>query len=264
LEVKDVKLNLWDKFVESSPQGTIFSSSKWLTLYDASFKVWGVYKNGNLIGGAANFDSPQPITQSQGILIAPFEGKPVNKESLEHEVTNALIDYLPSHFACHYEFKDVRPLLWGGFKASPKYTYVVKPDWDNLEKETRYEIKNAEINVEVSQDIDWFDELYAYTFGHKRITRTASTELIKKVFSIGTLYKASDNSAGVILLKDNKRYYYILGASSGKNTSAKVLWEAIKDKEEVDLIGCNNEKIAMYKKGFGGELRNYHEISKLL
>ena len=74
------------------------------------------------------------------------------------------------------------------------------------------------------------------------------------------LWVASDNSAAVILINDEHRSYYILGASTGNSTSSSVLWEAIKDKQEVDLVGCNDKKIALFKKGFGGELKPYYRL----
>ena len=265
VEVKGLEFSEWDSFVDESEQGTIFSKTDWFKLFDIPFRLYGVYRNNNLIGGSGCFNTCAPITQFQGVLIAPQTSKYVNQLSINNEVSTALIPYLPDEFACHYTFEDVRPFLWNGYQASVRYTYIVKPDWDNLEKDTRNEIKRANINVELSDDIELFDSLYDYTFSHKGLKRTASSELIFKVFNnpFTELWMASDKSAGAMLIKDSKRYYYILGASLSTGTSSKVLWEAIKDKKEVDLVGCNNFKINTFKKGFGGHLEPYYNVKRI-
>jgi hypothetical protein len=265
VEVKEIKdMGVWDAFVESSEQGTIFCTSKWLQLFDLDYHIYSVVRNGNIIGGAGNFTNPAPITQSQGVLVAPQVSKYVNQLSVNNEVATALIPYLPDEFACHYTFPDVRPFLWGGYQASVRYTYVVKPDWNELEKGTRNEINKTDVKVELSDDIELFDSLYDYTFTHKNLKRTASTKLILRLFNtpFAELYMASDQSAGVMLIHDSKRYYYILGASLSTGTSSKVLWEAIKDKKEVDMVGCNNQLIDRFKKGFGGRLYAYYNCKR--
>ena len=55
-DIRRVQRDEWDSFVESSPQGTIFSKSIWLDLFDADYNIWGYYKNNNLLGGTANFE----------------------------------------------------------------------------------------------------------------------------------------------------------------------------------------------------------------
>lgn len=246
----------FDNLVESSKEGTFFSLTKWLDLYDSEYDLYGVFENG-LIGGWGGFKTPQPITQYQSILFSLSNLKPATLESKKKEIIDCLIPYLPSHFAT--DTFDVRPLIWKGYTCNPKYTYTVHPDINSLEKETRYEINHSDIIVEVSSDSEWFCNLYEETFKRKGLNPTADRELVKKVLNLGTLYKASDNSCGVVLLKDSKRYYYILGASKGNGTSSKVLWEAIKDKNEIDLVGCNNEKIGKFKKGFAGNLKCYFD-----
>lgn len=265
-EVREIKdLVMWDKFVESSPQEAIFCTSKWLELYDdAEYHIYGVYKGNNLVGGSACFDVPQPITPFQGILVVPLKAKYTTIMSLHNEVVTALLPYLPDEFACHYEFPDVRPFLWDGWQASVKYTYVVHPDWNEVEKDTRWEIKNANVEVLQSDDIELFNSLYDYTFTQKGLKRTASIELITKLFQTipNKLYVSSDKSSAVMLIFDSKRAYYILGASTHQNTSSCVLWEAIRDLKEVDLVGCNVQKIDAFKRQFGGRLMPYYSLRR--
>ncbi len=263
-QVKEVCAEEWDKFVESSEQGTIFSTSKWMRLYDAKYKFMGYYKGNNLLGGAVICE-PLPITQFQGILIAPVGGKYTTTMSLHQEVANALMPYLSDEFACSPFFPDIRPFLWAGWQASVRYTYILNPDWNEVEKDTRWEIKNSKVEVKESTDIQFFDSLYEYTFQHKGLKRTASQELLDRLsHSIPyKMYVSSDNSSAVILIFDSKRAYYILGASTASDTSSCVLWNSVKDLKEVDLIGCNNKFIDRFKRQFGGRLFPYYSIKKI-
>ena len=38
----------WNEFVESSPQGTVFSTTKWLKLLDNVNKIWYIYYGGTV------------------------------------------------------------------------------------------------------------------------------------------------------------------------------------------------------------------------
>jgi len=263
-EIRPVAEVDWDSFVDKSENGTVFCKTQWIKLFEEP-KLYGYYKGDNLIGGTCD-TGLKPITPFQGILVNPPEGmKYHNVISLHNEVSEALMDVLPDQFYNHYTFTDMRPFQWANWGIKVKYTYVVHPDWDNLEKDTRNAIRQSGIEVIRSDDIEMFDSLYEYTFSHKGLQRTAGTELLLGVYNSlnAELYMASDYSAGVMLINDNKRYYYILGASTSQNTTCSVLWEAIKDKHEIDFVGCNDKNIAHYKKGFGGKLVPYFGLVRL-
>src|SRR3990167_5464714 len=138
----------WDEFVAQSPQGTVFSTSKWLNLFDRPYHIYGYYHGHNLIGGMANFDSPAPITPFQGILVKDIEMKYARGLSLYNEVATALLPFAPKEFYNHWTFPDIRPFKWAGWKCDVRYTFVVDLTdmnalWDGLEKQTLYEITHA-------------------------------------------------------------------------------------------------------------------------
>ena len=69
---------------------------------------------------------------------------------------------------------------------------------------------------------------------------------------------------------DNKRAYYIFGASDPKKRSGQsgtsVIWDALYDLskngiKEVDMEGVNSPARGWFKLSFGGELKPYYEIS---
>lgn len=265
--------DILDEFVERSPQGTIFSTSKWLALYDAQHKIDTYWKGNNAVAMLVVFETPQPATPFQGILIGDNTGmKPASIISLHNEVAEALMSVCPSEFCNHYTFPDIRPFLWKGWQAYVKYTYVVDlhdmgKAWDNLEKQTRYEIKHTETTMREKPDIEEFDRLYNLTFERKGLKRPISSDFIRAMttFEHG-LYMTDDGEAGVLMIRDPKRSYYIFGASRGEGGSSYCLWNALleesKYRKEVDLVGCNSPKIGLFKRGFSGCLKPYYGVKR--
>ena len=247
----------WDEFVEASPQGTIFSLTKWLDLF-GDYELLGYYKNGNLTGGIV-LQKPMPLTPFQGVLVKPTEGKYTTRMSLENEVAEALIPAIGrTTFSNHYNFIDIRPFLWHGFSSTIKYTYVWTPSCQ-LEKDTRYIINRYD--KPIGKDFDRLDWLYTETFRRKKMERPVTSKFLKKMCEATSAEVFTTDGAGVILVKDSKRYYYIIGSSDGHGESSYLLWNAIKDRNEVDMVGCNNKNIGLFKRGFGGELKPYYQVS---
>lgn len=277
-EITDYKE--WDTFVDNSPQGTIFSTTEWMQLYDVPWKVWGYYKNSNLVGGICSFEKPQPLTPFQGILTIPTpDMKYANIISLQNEVATALLYVVPQEFTNHYMYPDIRPFLWNGFSASVRYTYVVDITnlsqlWANLEKSTRYDITRAQrSHIVLNKGIEGgFFLLYTETFKRKGLDVPVSESLIKKIYKIGMGYSAFDAQskellASAIVIFDKKRAYYILAASAVSSVPSLLLWEIFKDVasmgyKEMDLVGCNDQNIALYKRGFGGKLMPYYNVRR--
>jgi hypothetical protein len=69
---------------------------------------------------------------------------------------------------------------------------------------------------------------------------------------------------------DTKRAYYIFGASNpekiGDGASSLTLWTAFENLsprfKEIDMVGANDYKIALFKRGFGGRLVPYFLVAK--
>lgn len=293
LDIKEYPI--WDGMVEKSPQGTIFSTTKWMSLYKSDFWLYACYNGDELCGGIPFYNDKKeegcysginlPITPFQGILTLTNGMKAVKQQSLNTEITETLIKGL-DEFKCieisnHYNFLDARPFIWNGYSTSLGYTYVVdisdiSATWDNMEKDTRNYIGKAVkdgITIRESNDVAVFDRLYAATFSRKNLPRTAPKKMIEDLLKTipSKLYLAYHNNkavAGVVMMWDSKRAYYILGATAEGSDGASylALWEAMQDmariKPELDMVGCNNVRIGHYKKGFGGELKQYVKVRK--
>ena len=269
----------WDEFVENSQQGTIFSSMKWLRLF-GNYHIYGCYKGGILLGGMANFDELTPLTPYQGILVRDMpEMKYANYCSLVGEVTESLIPYAPKQFYNHWSFQDVRPFKWNGWSCDIRYTYVVDLTnldavWEGLEKQTRYEVVHARKFYDswITPDIDVFNILYSETFKRKGVERPVDSDLVRKlnwVCNAIVFCSCTVDTVGsmAVFIEDSKRAYYILGASGEGHTSSLTLWHAFERLakagiKEIDLVGCNSEKIGLFKRGFGGKLTPYYGVKR--
>ena len=276
----------WDKFVASSEQGTIFSTSKWLELFNVPFAIYAIFNNGGIQGGIVGFVSDDffgsggtPLTPFQGILIgtAPSQ-KYTTLMSFQNEVTESIMETLERTYSKiqiinHYTFPDIRPFLWAGWKPIVKYTYVVDLTsleilWIELEKQTRYEITRAEkdgVQISNSWSIGNFIKLYNQTFTRKGLEVPVSDSIIENLCrnfnaSIRMVMRKEDDMAATVTIKDDKRAYYILGASTGGGVSSFALWETMGNLssegiKEVDFVGCNDRKIDSFKRGFAGKLK---------
>lgn len=275
---------LWDDFVEKSPQGTIPSTTRWCGLYGIPYHIWGYFKEDSLLGGIIGFEKDGfdsgysiPLIASQGILVMPMpDAKYTSVMSMHNEVARELIAWLVNtvsgiKISNHYTFPDIRQFLWNGFKPVVQYTYVVDLTdmdklWMDLEKQTRYEIINH--SGELSEgNIEDFNELYTKTFERKGMERPVSEEMIENLCNTFNAQIYTLNNSSTVMIKDNKRAYYLLAASDGSGDSSLCLWETFKclseqGIKEVDLGGCNVEKIGLFKRGFAGILRPYFGVYK--
>lgn len=281
-EVREVPKEQWDKLVEDSEQGTIFCQTKWLDLYERIYKLYGYLNNESLLGGVSGFpfeswfhNEQQPLLPFQGILVAPVNSpKYTTLMSRHQEVGIALRDFFSEEYQYatirnHYTFSDIRPFLREDWEPQIHYTYVLdttdrKTMWDNLEKQTRYEI-TSQSGVMRQWSLGHFDKLYEETFKRKGMGRPLSTEFLKRLYNAFDCRIVGTSNAMAYVVWDSKRAYYILGASDGTG-SASAVWAMLDGVscmgiKEIDFVGANDEDVGRFKKGFGGILRPYYSVS---
>ena len=284
----------WDKFVESSPQGTIFSTSIWLKAINYCFKILCLYQDNKPVGGIAFFTDKKniiipPLTRFQGILL-----KKNLKRREENKITSAIVEKLTADFnnisiSNHYNLKDIRPFIWAGFSVEVKYTYLVDISdleelWQNMEKRTRYAIRKAERNkivVKKEDKIAEFDRLHQFSLLNQKRKRPFNSSFLKnfystlKKFNKCQLYlaerKNGDLSAGAFVVWDKKRAYYLMAGADpkfrGDESPSLILWTIFSDFnkkgfKEIDLVGANIPSIEKFKRGFGGKLIHYFNVKK--
>lgn len=134
---------LWDSFVDSSPQGTIFNTSRWAAIIRDVFRVqhavYVVLEREEIVGGISFFHkqkaglkvvTPLPLTPYNGVLFHPPRGEKDQKASTEHkDILDLILQKLEKefhfiHVALHPSITDLRPFLWRHWYTLPQYTYV--------------------------------------------------------------------------------------------------------------------------------------------
>jgi hypothetical protein len=254
LEVRELEsgqLEKWDRFVERSPQGTIFSESLWLELCGYPFRVLACYKGEEIVGGVAVFEDESRNNTMETVPLTPFQGflfrnnsfmKPPLREKLEKKVSFALIEALERRhrnitLCHHYNFEDVRPFYFHTYGRDSQYIVTVRYTsvvdltdmnraWSKMEDNTHCEIHKGEKrgnSVEESDDFEIFDGIHRRTFERQGIERGIPSELLARMYAklknedrcqlfLARNFDGSPTSA-CLAIWDDKRAYHWLAAS---------------------------------------------------
>ena len=159
----------WREFVSRSPDGSVYSDPEYLdaltSVTGASFRIIGVRRAGELIGGVALYETqtslrgfhagPRLLLYYHGPVFAPYDGGyPSQLTSRDLEIQAVLLEYLASLrfdsmiLKSRNTVRDVRTYLERGWRTSPSYTYVVtltdlKQQWQRVEGNLRRLIKRC-------------------------------------------------------------------------------------------------------------------------
>ena len=268
-EIMESEFSAWDRFVEESKQGTLFSTSLWMEVLnkypDGKAKILGIFSPNDIISGILLYERRKafidvmaypPLTPFTTILFKESDTSKFSKiESSQKKIIMLVDGYLNkkyNYFALQLEpsIKDTRPFLWLGLKSSVNYTYEIdlsniKDIWEKIDKDAKYEINKAKkSNVDVSQStsIDKFLILYEKTFMKQNLKAPINKDFIKKMFEILSkknkcrlyLAKTSEDAiiSGALVVWDHKQPYYLLAASDpGINIGGNylLLWHVIED-----------------------------------
>lgn len=140
--VEVCNFSIWDKFVEESPQGTIFSKHNYLKFSDINFKLFLIYKGNQIKAGfVLTFDDNLNVKLDEfviygGIMFTIDSTQKKTKAISERfEITNFIIDYLTKSYnaiemSLSPFFEDVRPFLW--------YNYHSENEKDKFKIDLRY------------------------------------------------------------------------------------------------------------------------------
>ena len=301
----------WDGFVKNSPQGSLFSSIMWLEMYGEPYKIFASFKGKEMVGGAAIIEDGTGKNTSPLVYFTPYQGilyrdngsmNISDRISLEKNIAVCLIEELEKIYRNislynHWNFKDARAFYWhcygrvgDEYVVTLRYTSVI--DISDIEKafncmddDTRYEIRKAEKNlIKVVQEDDFvsFDRLHDVTFKRQGIERPEHEEkLVKKIYEAlkkdgrCKIYFAKTKegviSASAMIIWDNKRAYYMFGATDpetrNNGATSLLLWTIFKELcaqgfKEIDLVGVNSPNRGRFKMGFGGALIPYLLIQR--
>jgi hypothetical protein len=202
--------DIWDEFVETSPQGTIYSSTLWLSLSGMPFKVLGCFDGNNeLVGGISFTESRRyGFKRITSPLLTPFQGillkedpqlKMPRKISRRTSIVDSIIrkleeDYDGISFRNHITFDDIRPFSWHGYSINVRYTYILdspSPDilWENFNATERKQIRSISkhgVEVEIGEgkySILDFDKIHQLTFARHGVKCPIPTDYLIKLYN---------------------------------------------------------------------------------
>jgi hypothetical protein len=211
--------DIWDKFVSTSPQRSIFVRSKFLDSLNAKYDLVTCHENNNILAGAVVLFSDEgepinsvfPFTQYQGILLADNSDLMTHsKISHEFKVLETFIKGLTEKYSrlCFCQSTqsgDLRPFQWhnyhepqnGVFNISLRYTGILdlKKNIDfneylrTIRLLRRREFKKAseEIEFKYISDEHILDDLHNRTFERQNIAREERESLLLKSITVDAL-----------------------------------------------------------------------------
>lgn len=195
---------VWDDFVSTSPQRSIFVYSKFLDSLLANYDLVTCYDKDKIVAGAvviysdsgSPIDTLYPFTQYQGIILADNTNQATHSQ-ITHEFKvveyfiRQLVDYCKRCCLCQsWRLRDLRPFQWhnyhnhdkGMFKIDLCYTGILDINkYNNFDDYVssvrtvrRQEFKKSSqlLRLKISNDEVVLDDLHAKTFERQDIERT--------------------------------------------------------------------------------------------
>ncbi len=246
------------QLIEVSPQSSIYARPWWLDAVAPGRWEYLTLEKGDDVQAAMpivwkgrNIVMP-PLTQTLGILFQPLQGSYATTTSARQRLVTEMIDKIPP---CHrfsqqfnYNFTDWLPFYWDGFRQTTRYTYVIEDlsdldaIWAAMDKTTRNEIRSAERELRVRDDVSLDDFHRLARMGYVKLGRPYPRELVERIDAacvqngareiLGAEAAAGELECVVYMVHDRNSAYYLLSGLSPelKNRGAlsMVFWEGIR------------------------------------
>lgn len=313
--VKQIKDDIsdWNRIIEVSKDATPFMRDDYLRELGYTSDKYIVYRKDKPYMGICI-----PININTGesenvVPYAPYQGLLYTQNDDVYsdyhnnlEATEILLDYLFENgdyrkigFSNSIFVKDLRAVQWhhyhntelGKYELSVHYTAVKSINeesdvYTGLSKgrklDYKYSKERYNIDIEMSNDIDIFMDLYYKTFSRQDIYLDENDisrvkRLLNYILStkIGELWFAIDKNTGeaidaTVMLYDKNNAYYLFGANDPehrkKGGGTLLLLEQMKEMtlkgvNSIDFIGVNSPFRGDFKLGFGARIMPYFECS---
>ena len=288
----------WDRFVDISPQGSLFAKHFYLNAVGLPYQIRVLKKNDTIQGGivlAKNelrlFANPL-LTKYLGVLLRPIEGKYVHRITQEKQIVEQIVDHINIRsfdYTFHPEFKNWLPFYWKGYRQTSRYTYriadlknvdqIIK----NAESRIRKNIRKAEkhnIDIDDSVSLSDFYHINALSFKRQGGPIPYSFSFFSRFYHALKKYNAikllaakdSKNQIHAVcgIVYDNNCGYLLFNGSNPDvaNVEAntllimKTIKYAAKVTQAFDFEGSMIKPIERFYRGFGGKMTAYMNIWK--
>ncbi len=251
----------YKKLCGSDPLIPIFMQDWWLDAVcgNSGWDVSVIIENGQVRAAM-----PYPIKKKYGFTLmlnpplTPHLGPWINypdelseskKIGYEHKIYKRLLEQIP-----HFDYFEMgfNPLVknwqafhWAGFNETTRYTYIIPPNQQNIDKKTRRLIRLASDHLTLAEDnnLRLFYDLQNDVFKRQGIDIPISYALVKKLYSILVKQKAckiliakdkNENIHGAVFLVWDKQYMYLL-MSGIANQSRHFNAKSLLVKESINL-----------------------------
>lgn len=289
---------MWNHFVDISPQGSIFAKLFYLDAIGFPYKIKVLINNDTIKAGiilAKNelhlFSNPL-FAKYLGILLRPIESKYVNKITEEKRIIEKIVGNLnisSFDYTFHPEFINWLPFFWNGYRQTTRYTYRINhlSDIDqiiqNAESRVRKNIRKAKTHKIYVDDVISLADFYQtnkLSFERQGGPIPYSFSFFKKFFNslkkhdAIKLLAAKDNEnqihsvSGIVY---DKNCCYLLFNGSNPNVTnveantlliLKTIEHASQITESFDFEGSMLKPIERFYRGFGGQMTSYMNIWK--
>jgi len=169
----------WSRLVAEAPGGSVYSTPEYLealcTAAGGSFRIIGVRRGAELVGGVAVYERPSPwgtyvaprlLLYYNGVVLRSSDTKyPSERTARAVKVHTVLAEALEAGYAGvnvrSRGLTDARAFLTRGWTATPSYSYVVgiadqPAAWARIEQNLRRLVERAaERGIVLSQDDDF-------------------------------------------------------------------------------------------------------------
>lgn len=299
--LNESEYEIWDEFVDASPQGNIFNKSYWLKHVCSNFDILVAESKNKIVAGIVLpymkgkiYRNPK-LTPQLGVLLEPRDPKQKYSTYLSREIelSEELIKSFPKFnqfdYNFSYNYTNFMPFIWNDFNVNVRYTYVIEDlsDIDKVYSDFQYDIKyqikkavKSNITVTDRYGIDEFYEINKKTFDRQKMQMPYTLELLKNIDEElakrqkRKIFFAENNEgkiiAGVYIIYDEKCAYYLMGGADPEyrnmGAQALTLWEAIKFSSTVskqfDFEGSMVRGIESAFRQYGGTQKIIYNVNK--
>lgn len=209
--LKECDYEHWDRFVDRSPQGSVYSTSYFLQALTAAsgscFEIVIIRKGEEIVAGVGLHYTSSLfgyIVERRGLLFyngPVFRAQPSKYPSKtaaqRTNITRALIDVLEDErfaavsLSMPAPVPDTRAFTWAGWDVYPQYTYLVPitdidAQWRRVEQNARRLITRCEregMYVEAHDDFDCFYDMHAMTYRRLGLEPYFPRETFRKLYT---------------------------------------------------------------------------------
>lgn len=264
LNNREIDANVWDSFVQASPQGMIYSCYYYISALEAEWQAVVVRSN-DMIHAVMPFTvkskagisySTQPVfTQYWGIMFRPAEANTAKSFEQKRQWVKLILKTLPQTKLFDYNFSPYfdypLPFFWNGYAVSPRYSNHIRLGqtreelWANISEKARGHIRKTEkdgANITIGHEVDEVIKIFRkakeekiknMTGGHYKAIADIAHHYSQKGMCYTIIARDASGKAiaGTIYFKFRGTTIHFLGTTDpnykGRGAMAFIIWNAL-------------------------------------